>query len=54
MCQPYIDSATALSDYYFKDTNKFVILSGCRKPLPALSCTHKCECRLEINDTVFV
>ena len=46
MCQPYIESATALSDD--EESQEFVVLSGCGKALPALSWTHKCECRLEI------
>ena len=41
MCQPYIESATALSDKNFR------VLSGCGKALQGLSWTQKCECRLE-------
>ena len=51
-CQPYIDSATTLSDY--EEPHDFQFLSDCGKALPALSRCHICECRVEIKCSVLV
>ena len=31
MCQPYIESATALSDYYVEESQEFVVFDGLQK-----------------------
>ena len=57
MCQPYIENATTLSDYYYIDNEEpqeFLFLSRGRIGLPALSRTHKCECSFEIRCSVLV
>ena len=41
--QPYIASATALSDYYVEEQQEFPIFVIGRNGLPALSWTQKCE-----------
>ena len=43
-CQPYIESATTLSDY----DEELQAFSGCGKALPLLIWTHKCVSRFEI------
>ena len=48
MCQPYIESATALSDYD-EESQKFPVLSGCGKELPALSWTHNVSIDLKYD-----
>ena len=54
MCQPYIESATALSDVMMKIRKKFLCLLGGRNGLPALTWNKKCEGKLELRCSVLV
>ena len=54
MCQPYIESATTLSDVDDEELQEFHIFVSRHNGLPALSWTQKCECRLAICCSVLV